>query len=61
MAILLLVFVTEMPAIAGVSPALVMLTWFAVMPFCASAMTRSQFTAARSAGLRATFARNRAR
>jgi hypothetical protein len=38
-----------------------MLSWFWVIPFCESAMTASQFTAARSAGVRATFARNRAR
>src|SRR5690349_187731 len=40
---------------------LVMLLWSAEIPFCASAITRSQLTAARSAGVRATFARNSAR
>ena len=38
----------------------VMLSWSAVMPFCASAITASQFTAVRSCVERATFARMRA-
>jgi hypothetical protein len=40
---------------------LVVIKWSEVMPFCASAMMRSQFAAARSAGVRAICARNIAR